>query len=163
MNEAIGSLLDVKEGLLVHGCNAQGVMGSGVAKAIRDTYPIAYQLYRKQYEEKGLRVGQVIWAKISDEPRLAIANAITQEFFGRDPGVRYVDYDGVQAAFQRVGKVARDTGLSVHYPRIGAGLGNGDWSVISGIIDEALQGVTHTLWVPENEVAPKATPRGRRP
>jgi O-acetyl-ADP-ribose deacetylase (regulator of RNase III) len=163
--EIIGSLLDVKEGILVHGCNAQGVMGSGIAKAIKDTYPQAFAAYRETYEKEGLHVGQVIWARISETPRLAVANAITQKFYGRDPTVRYVDYDAVKVAFEKIAVVAKKHGLTVHYPRIGAGLGNGDWSVLSGIINQALAGVEHTLCVPENEANPPApAPRsGRRP
>lgn len=164
MIEQTGDLLAVNRGIIVHGCNAQGVMGSGVAKAIRDRYPFAYDLYRAAYEKKGLRVGQVVWATVSkDEPRLAIANAITQEFYGRDPARRYVDYDGVRAAFHVVGDIARKHQLPVHYPKIGAGLGNGDWNLIEEIIDTALVGVEHTLWIPEWERHPTPPRRSQRP
>lgn len=163
MNETVGDLLHVKRGILVHGCNAQGMMGSGVAKAVRDTYPEAYAAYRRAYAEGRLTLGTVIWARIPQKEPLAIANAITQEFYGRDPSRRYVDYDAVRQAFTRIGEVARTHHLPVHYPKIGAGLGNGDWSVISQIIDDTLAGVEHTLWVPQEDAAPKppGRPRGR--
>jgi O-acetyl-ADP-ribose deacetylase (regulator of RNase III) len=36
-------------------------------------------------------------------------------------------------------------GRSIGYPRIGAGLAGGDWTVIAQIIDEELSGEDHTL------------------
>lgn len=157
MKTQAGNLVDVVEGIIVHGCNAQGKMASGVAKDIRAKFPLAYQKYMEAYEKDGLRVGQVVWARIGEEPKLAIANGITQKFYGRNPKIRYVDYDGVRAVFRQVGDLARRHGLPVHYPKIGAGLGNGDWAIIEPIIQEELAGVAHTLWVP-----PEATPSLRR-
>lgn len=153
MNESVGNLLAVREGIIVHGCNAQGVMGSGVAAAVRETYPGAYDAYRAAYDQtrqaggKSLQLGRVVWYTVSKEPpKLAIANAITQEFFGSTPGHRYVSYDAVRDAFRRIAAVAREHQLPVHYPLIGAGLAQGDWSVIADIIDTELEGIEHTVW-----------------
>lgn len=160
MNEHLGNLLDVTEGIIVHGCNARGVMGAGVAKAVRARYPQAYADYRKAFESTGLKVGQTIWTRISMSPKLAIANAITQQDYGRNPMVRYVDYNALRQCFEEVGQVARKHQLSVHYPRVGAALGGGEWSVIAPIIEQALQGVDHHLWtLPE----PQQTPGRPRP
>lgn len=42
--------------------------------------------------------------------------------------------------------VARDFAEDrIGYPRIGAGLAGGDWSIIGAIIDEELHGLDHTL------------------
>ena len=38
----------------------------------------------------------------------------------------------------------------IGYPKIGAGLAGGDWSIIEKIIDEELQGTDHTLVIFEN-------------
>ena len=153
MKELVGNLMAVRHGILVHGCNAQGVMGSGVAAAVRETYPGAYEAYRRAYEKrmretgKTLELGRVVWFTVSkDEPKLAVANAITQEFYGRDPNRVYVSYDAIRTAFHRIGEVAREHQLPVHYPLIGAGLANGDWTTIADIIDQELEGVEHTVW-----------------
>ena len=45
-----GDLLEAAEPVIVHGCNAQGSMGAGVARAIRDRYPAAYAAYRAAHE-----------------------------------------------------------------------------------------------------------------
>lgn len=146
MKKIIGNLVHATEGIIVHGCNAQGKMASGVAKDIRETFPNAYEAYMKRYQEKGLKVGDVVWARIPSEKPLAIANAITQEFYGRDKSIRYVDYDGLREAFKKIGDVARKHNLPVYYPMIGAGLANGDWGIISEIIEQELQGVDHTFY-----------------
>lgn len=166
MKNVTGNLLSVQEGIIVHGCNAQGVMGSGVAAGVRAQYPGAYDAYRQAYDtakKEGLeclQLGRVVWFTVSKDPKLAIANAITQKFYGRDPKVRYVDYEAIEQAFARIAKVAREHQLEVHYPLIGAGLANGDWGVISKIINQQLEGVSHTLWtLPGAEPTKPNSPR----
>lgn len=160
MIETPGDLLDVQHGIIVQGCNAQGVMGAGLAKAVVAKYPAVFGVYRKAYQEKGLKVGQIVWYTVrKDEPKLAIANAITQEFYGGDKTRRYVDYDAVKVVFDKVAVIARQHNLPVHYPKIGAGLANGDWNVIVDIIQTSLDGLEHTLWVPAHLISKPARPR----
>lgn len=140
-------LLDADHGILLHGCNAQGVMGSGVAKLIRAKWPGAYNAYRRVFDQRGLKPGQTIWYRASSDPLLMIGNAITQEFYGRDPSKVYVDYDAVQMCMHEAGIAAREFSLPVHYPMIAAGLGGGDWNKISAIIERELEGVEHCLWL----------------
>jgi Predicted phosphatase homologous to the C-terminal domain of histone macroH2A1 len=147
IQEHVGDLLRVPNGIIVHGCNAKGVMGSGVAKQIRATWPGCYAVYRKEYERAGLKVGDVIFYKVHDH--LLIANAITQETFGRNPNVVYVDYDGVRSCFEKIAVMARWKELPVHFPLIGCGLANGSWDVVSQIIDDAVPDpIEKHLWVP---------------
>ena len=132
--------------VVVHGCNAQGVMGSGVAKVVRNDFPAAYYEYIRHHEEFGLLLGSIIPVPIL--PNRWIVNAITQEFYGRD-GKRYVDYKAVGRAFRAVKVFAEDNGVeTVNYPMIGAGLGGGDWDTIAQIIDCELEGLNHFCWVP---------------
>lgn len=152
MKQRTGNLLEVSEGIIVQGCNAQGVMGSGLAAAIRAKWPGVFTAYRSAYDRRKaetgqtLELGRVIWYTVSREPKLTIANAITQEFYGRDPNVVYANYEAIGKAFERIAEVAREHNLQVHYPLIGAGLANGDWNIISKIIEEKLEGIEHTLW-----------------
>ena len=140
-----GNLLDAK-GMIVHGCNAQGVMGSGVAAAIRAKWPGAYAAYRACYEAAGLRLGTVtLWS--NDE--VTVVNGITQEFYGRDSRV-YVDYDAVRGVFKTVAELQRNTGQDVNFPLIGCGLGGGDWTRVAQIIENTQHPNTNLhLWIPE--------------
>jgi O-acetyl-ADP-ribose deacetylase (regulator of RNase III) len=132
--------------LVVHGCNAQGVMGSGVAKVVRNDFPAAYYEYVRRYEESGLKLGDVIPVMVL--PGRHIINAITQEFYGTD-GKRYVNYHAIEVCFGQVRKFADQNGIeTINYPMIGAGLGGGNWDEIAAIIDSQLEGYNHFLWVP---------------
>jgi O-acetyl-ADP-ribose deacetylase (regulator of RNase III) len=150
----VGDLLSVQRGLIVHGCNAQGVMGSGVAKAIRDKYPAAYYKYQNRFAMDGLNLGQIVWHV--PQEGLLIANAITQDKFGGTE--RHVDYWAIRKAFQRIKFVLEGalftSGIEAHFPMIGAGLANGDWKIISKIIDETIPDeMGKNLWVLNDEVA----------
>lgn len=123
-----GDLFSTEIRHITHGCNAQGVMGSGVAKIIRDKYPEAYNAYAG----KKWRLGQIQLVQSNDK---MIINAITQEFYGRDDK-RYVNYDAVALAFEQI-NIYFDlipNGI-LAMPLIGAGLGGGDWKVIEAIIE----------------------------
>ena len=137
-----GDMLAVPSGILVHGCNALGVMGSGIALAVRKQYPGAYQLYRDRFDTLGLTLGEVIYADVSSqEPgtgRKIIANAITQATVATYPGELVVSYEAIGACFRDIARFARAAHLPVHFPLIGCGLGGGDWAQVSAIIEEAL-------------------------
>lgn len=144
----VGDLLDSGLRCIAHGCNAQGVMKSGIAKAIRARYPIAFTKYREAYEAQNdnLTLGQVIRADVSSDR--TILNVITQEFYGRDPNTVYVDYDAIRYAMYSINLITACGGFhSVGFPLIGAGLANGDWTIISRIIEEEsqFQPIVYTL------------------
>jgi O-acetyl-ADP-ribose deacetylase (regulator of RNase III) len=142
----VGNLLDVKAGHIVHGCNSLGVMGSGVALAIRNMYPGAYETYRATFDDEGLEMG---WAyPYCPTTDLVIWNAITQEFCGSD-GRRYVSYDAVANAFEEINETVNEFDLipkEIHIPLIGAGLGGGNWEIIREIIEQTTT-VPVTLWM----------------
>jgi O-acetyl-ADP-ribose deacetylase (regulator of RNase III) len=126
-----GDLLKCTEKVIVHGCNAQGVMGSGVALAIKSKYPEAYNVYRKAYTDGICTVGDTYCITIGD---VTVVNAVTQESYGRDKWRLYADYFGISCAFGDINRIFK--GQSIAIPKIGAGLANGDWNVIEKIIKE---------------------------
>ncbi len=140
-----GDLMDVQSGIIIHGCNALGVMKSGVALAVRTKYPAAYAAYRRTWTERGLSLGEVITVTVA--PGLYVCNAVTQDNYGREPGRRNVSYKAIETCFTEIARVAYAQGLPVHYPLIGAGTGGGDWAVIKDIIEEQLGSINHTLWI----------------
>lgn len=145
----VGDLLTTPNRFLVQGCNAQGAMGSGVAKLIRAVYPKVYELYRQEYLDSGLYLGQVVSVAVPSVmynghtyPERIILNAITQEYAGHED-VRYVSYDGIAKAIEQINGIVRlvttepvDGELpEVSFPLIGAGLARGDWYVIARLIE----------------------------
>lgn len=156
-----GDLMLATEAFVVQGCNAQGAMGSGVAKLLRDHDENIYLEYRKVYEAQGKRLdlGQTIWVK--SNPWIVI-NAITQEFYGREEGRVYVSYDAVHAAMvsinNTIAEIHEDTldtlpPVRVAMPLIGAGLAQGRWSVISEIIENTSQTFEPVVYL-QNGVIP---------
>lgn len=146
----IGDMLELERGLLVHGCNSHGVMGSGIALQVKHKYPECFDQYAKfikntPHNKKAL--GSVCFYE--HNPQLVIASAITQESFGRD-GKRYVSYKAIQTCFQHIATFASSSNFScVHFPMIGAGLGGGEWSIIYPMITSYLDlaGLDSVLWI----------------
>ena len=134
-----------KDCIIMHGCNAMGVMGSGFALQIKRLYPEAYQLYR----ESPRTLGSVSYAFLGNT--FVIANAVTQKSYGRED-IRYVSYDATEECCRAVAKVARDLKLPVHLPFIGAGYGGGDAEILKSIFDACFKTVEATLWVYPEEV-----------
>ena len=157
INYKLGDLLHSSCDIIAHGCNAQGKMGSGVAKMIRSNFPEAYAEYRKAYLEGKLTLGTVIWA--NHENKL-IANCITQDKYGYD-GKQYVDYTAIEASAYTVAAIARDKNLSVSYPPIGVGLGGGDWEVVEKILDRAFHGVPLIIYCKDLGTYNRITVKGR--
>lgn len=128
-----GDVLASDEQVIAHGCNSRGVMGAGLARAVRDKYPEVYEDYRDWCESlvpfprEGL--GRVRLVKV---PGRIIANCIIQIDYGRLEGHRYVSYDAVDEvmAFLDTKSYTR-----IAMPMIGAGLGGGSWGVIEKIIE----------------------------
>jgi O-acetyl-ADP-ribose deacetylase (regulator of RNase III) len=155
-----GNLLDSNEKLIVHGCNAHGVMGSGIAIAIRDKWPQVYDIYREHYEEHiGEDImGEIVWAMIKrdDGDDLVVANAITQKNAGRDKSVRYCSYDAIDKVFKQIDEFVVGAGFDrVGMPLIGAGLANGSWKVISAIIEANSTNYTPVVYLLDG-VIPKS-------
>lgn len=150
-----GDLVSLDEGILVHGCNCMGKMNSGIAKSIRAKWPATWSAYERRHQTCELQLGDVIFVgnptpvggagvrshlhEVSNQlpSNIIVANAMTQFYYGRDKRVVYVDYDAVFAAFARIRLLAR-FGLTVNFPMIGCGLGNGQWQAVAEAIEAAM-------------------------
>lgn len=161
MKTLVGDLIDLARhgafDVIVHGANCQSTMGAGVAKAIRAAFPEAYEADLATPKGDRSKLGTISVARVRRGPvEFAIVNAYTQ-FDYRGAGVR-VDYEAVRRAMTAVR--AQFAGRRIGYPRIGAGLGGGDWSRIADIIDQALSGEDHTLVeLPSAPKPPRAVTR----
>jgi O-acetyl-ADP-ribose deacetylase (regulator of RNase III) len=126
-----GDLFATEIHYILHGCNAKGVMGSGVAKTVRARYPEAYDRYTI-WCSKGFRLGMALLVECGDK---TIINAVTQQNYGKvveqtgpNP-VRYVSYDAVATIFENLEQIIPHEIIAM--PLIGCALGGGDWSVVS--------------------------------
>ena len=118
--------------IIMHGCNCFCNMGSGVAVAIRKQWPGAYAADLKTEKGSPLKLGAYS-IYFDEEYSVSIVNAYTQYTYGRT-GQRYVDY----AAIKQVCQTFSKSRCHILIPKIGAGLGGGDWAVIEKIFDHYL-------------------------
>lgn len=144
-----GDLFSVEQGIIVHGCNAQGVMGSGVARQVKVKYPKAYRDYRGEYEKYGLHLGDCIVTEIDSD--MKIVSGITQNTYGRT-SMRYANYEAIANVFEFIRNLAKHENKQVHFPMIGAGLANGNWNIIKTIIEETCPDVEKFLWINDKEL-----------
>jgi O-acetyl-ADP-ribose deacetylase (regulator of RNase III) len=141
----------VKSGVILHQVNCQGVMGSGVAAALRAQYPGVFDDYSKFIEDNRSAediwldganlLGKIVVSKVSDT--LDIVSMFGQQHYGRD-GRRYTSYDALDSCLKQVGNLYESE--NIHFPQFGAGLGGGNWNVIASLIEQHL-GCDCKLWV----------------
>jgi O-acetyl-ADP-ribose deacetylase (regulator of RNase III) len=136
-----GDLLEMIDefDVVVHGCNCFNTMGSGIARQIKNAYPDVYAADRATIKGDKSKLGK--YSNYYDAWNdVVIINAYTQYSYGN---VRSVNYEAVAKVFASIKGVYGN--LKIAYPMIGAGLGGGNWKIISTIIDEELRGCDHTL------------------
>lgn len=143
------SVTEVKHGIILQQVNCQGVMGSGVAAAIRSKWPIVFDEYSHKCKATSSSyelLGQMNATEV--EPKLFVVNLFGQLSYGRE-SKRYTSYDALDDALNKTAAFMIRHGIQsfdVHHPAIGAGLGNGHWPTISSLIDYNL-GSNTTLWL----------------
>ena len=121
--------------VFVHGCNSKGVMGSGVAKIVRNKWPNAYKIYSQAVALGELKLGK--WNTHFDSKKeVAIINLITQEEFGRDASKVYVNYNAVKQGLLSVIEDCTEDCKRIVFPFIGGGLANGDREILLDIFHE---------------------------
>jgi O-acetyl-ADP-ribose deacetylase (regulator of RNase III) len=127
--------------VIIHGCNCMCEMGKGIALAIKQQFPQAYIADVQTGKGNRLKLGSFSSATVdTGRGSFVVVNAYTQfDFKGK--GIQ-ADYAAIRRAMLAI---ARDFATRrIGYPKIGAGLAGGDWSIISAIIDEEFDGLDHT-------------------
>lgn len=131
----MSSLENVKE-IVVQQVNCIGVMGAGIAKAIRqditDTDYAKYQNICKSNSPKDL-LGKVTLIPSKSRSYRVYANVFAQASIGTDK-IR-TDYQALETELAKINNLAKDKNYKVIIPeKIGCGLGGGDWNVVHSII-----------------------------
>lgn len=146
-----GDLLQVQKTLdldfICHQVNCQGMMGSGIAKQIRETYPQVYENYKKKCDffvnNKMDLLGQTQIVALFDdfykEPiHHYVCNLFAQYNYGYD-GKRYTSYDGFWNCLNEL-KRSIQPGSKIGFPYlIGCDRGGANWNVIETMIKEVFE------------------------
>lgn len=127
--------------VIVHGCNCRRTMGAGLARRVKEVFPEAYAADQRSLSSP-YKLGAITKA-VCPTPAgsVVVVNAYTQVEW-RGDGVK-TDNAAVRRVFTQV--AAEFPRSRIAYPRIGSGLGGGNWAEIAPIIEETLQGLDHTL------------------
>lgn len=133
-----GDLLSSGAPIIAHQVNCRGVMGAGVAKAIKGRYYGAYSIYRKRCMEKGAALMGTTQFVLAPD-RTVIANCFAQNEIG--VGRRQTDYDAFRSCMVQLRNFAEKKGIQrIAMPhKIGCGLAGGDWAIVHGIITEEFE------------------------
>jgi hypothetical protein len=118
-------------------------MGAGLAAQLRKKWPVVYEVYREQHENKQLKLGSISLAAVHAD--LIVCNMAAQDTYGRD-GNRHTDYTAFAVCLSRLGNfitaykpmlpaTASTSNIPVYFPyKIGCGLGGGDWTIVLNLI-----------------------------
>lgn len=152
-----GNILDQKRGFIFQVVNCQDRMGSGLAKAISDKWPVVKERYHKFNEGREPIILLGSFDIIEVERDLYVINVYGQLDYGRD-GKRYVDYHAVKYALHQMmwwkgGYYCHEAAeaffdecynnANIFFPYLfGCGLAGGDWRIMSRIISLTFPNVT---------------------
>lgn len=158
-----GNLLDAAENIIAHQVNCQKKMNSGVAKAIREKYPEAFE----QYLETDPQLGNVGFVFVPTDKYtgngITIANMYAQDMYGYD-GKQYTNYDAFRMCCRCIVSHCRylekcinkkseyfDTNANIKYSvampyKIASDRGGADWDKIMDILLEEFTDVDLTLY-----------------
>ena len=149
----IHSWLMVKHGIypifLVQGCNAQGVMGSGVALQVKHKIPESYRSYKSLCNSLPVceRLGRYTVSGFGSGKYMV--NAITQENYGTD-GKRYTSYDAVSEVFRELAVYVGKEEVVMAIPKkFASDRGGACWKAVKQIIKSELKDTNVILYVVE--------------
>lgn len=131
----MGDILDATEDIICQLVNCQGVMGSGVAKAIYTCWPNvkkSYQRFCRRFSAPEDLLGKYQLVEI--EPNRFVANIFGQLEYGRDQYKKYTSYSALTDAFNEIRNTYSDKSLAFPYG-FACGLANGDWTIVSKMIE----------------------------
>lgn len=163
-----GDLLESECDYICHQVNCQGKMNSGIAKSIREKWPIVFQNYIAKCEaaEKSavelygcyemapcgsdLLLGNIqfvpLWTDFEkDIKHQSVVNLFAQQYYGYD-GKRYTSYDAFWNCLNLM-KQSIKKGSTIGFPKkIGCVRGGANWAVILEMITEVLGG-DYTVYI----------------
>lgn len=125
---AVDYVLANKNRVLLHICNTQGVMGSGIALEIKNRIPSAYAAYKDCESVVGLYLGGISCSG-------KVANLHAQRNYGR--GTRHLNYGALVSCFRSfIERYDYHYGEEVVIPHLmGCDRAGGDWEIVMELIE----------------------------
>ena len=126
-------ILEIDCQVICHQVNCMGAMRSGVAKAIREKWPVAYEIYLLGLKLKSETLGTISVADVDRNKH--VVNMYSQYEYGYD-GKRYTSYDAFCSCLEEIKAFAIYNDIkSIAFPyNIGCCRGGANWNVIYAMI-----------------------------
>lgn len=134
-----GNLLDAQTNVIAHQVNCQGVMGSGVAKQIKEKWPEVFEQYDYHVRMMDHNVlGDCQMVQIGESQ--FVANLFGQRYYGRE-NLRYTNYDAIYDALIKLNIYMQKRDCkSVAIPyKMSSDRGGADWDVILAMINSVFK------------------------
>ena len=128
----IDALFDKEVDYMIHCCNCQSTMGSGIAKEVRERVPAAFEVYMKYPQA----LGNFTEAE-------GVINLYGQEYYGTYGPYyaktgRQLDYVALEAALIKVvKKFGKGKVYGLPY-KFGSDRAGGDWETVKAIVERHL-------------------------
>ena len=146
-----GDLLSSECDYICHQVNCMGKMNSGIAKQIREKWPIVFQNYMAKcnfnhssgYIRPEELLGDIQFVPLyedyhKDIKRQQVINMFSQYGYGYD-GLRYTSYDAFWTCLKAIKKNI-PKGVKIGFPyHIGCDRGGANWRIIETMIREVLE------------------------
>lgn len=123
---------------LVQIVNNEGKYGAGFSGALSRRYPKVEFEYRQWWRQKygKLTLGDIQFVQIHST--LIVVNMVAQNGIVGPKNPKPINYEALKLCLGKVGDEVSKFNASVHMPRIGAGLAQGNWEEIETIIEQEL-------------------------
>ena len=158
-----GNLLESDCDYICQQVNCQGKMNSGIAKQIREKWPVVYQNYMAKcnsnhlsgYIRSELLLGDIqivgLWENFYETDfHQSVINMFAQQHYGYDKR-RYTSYDAFWNCLNLI-KQSVTTDKKIGFPyNIGCGLGGANWNVILTMIDTVFTDYIVEIYVLEEK------------
>lgn len=143
-----GNLLDSGCDIICHQVNCKGVMGSGLAKQVKEKFPEVYNCYLQSCSKKAPSqlLGHVDIVVICNKKPFGVANLYAQDGYGTDK--QYTDYKALESCLNQV-KLCADChteSCRIGLPyKLGCGLAGGNWEIVYNIINKVFEQSKHQV------------------
>jgi O-acetyl-ADP-ribose deacetylase (regulator of RNase III) len=151
-----GNLLTSREIVCcAHQANCQNTFGSGIARSIREMYPVAYDADCSAARAKVNTLGRFSVGYIPTDNNISsisrIYNLYGQNLYGK--GTRQTNYDALYSALEGMVHDLTENDMSLPVPSVGFPFqmgsfrGGGNWDIVSRLIEVAFDGYANDVIV----------------
>lgn len=135
-----GDILKQNTEALVNTVNCVGVMGRGIALAVKNAYPENYRLYKEACENKEVTIGRMYVYVAGDIfEKKYIINFPTKLHWKGKSKIEYI-----KSGLADLVRVINEYCISsIAIPPLGCGLGGLDWKVVRPVIENALKDLSN--------------------